>query len=262
MATLAKEASATLAGKVALITGAASGIGAATKSLFEREGAHVLGTDIRASGDVFQHDVTHEAQWDAAVAECVARFGRLDILVSNAGTAQAGPIVDLDLAVFREQSRVHVEGAFLGIKAAVAQMRRQAQACQTQDGQGTPARGSIITIASVAGLKPIMQTTAYGTAKAALINMTKAIAIEVGRKGDLIRLNAICPGGTKTAMTLAMFDESYWADKSNFADMPLKDYCRTEDIAEAALYLASDAAEFITASALTVDGGWLLSDRI
>ncbi len=244
--------SAALAGKVALVTGAASGIGAAIMALFEREGANVLGTDIRASGSLFQHDVTDEAQWDAAIAECVARFGRLDILVSNAGTAQAGPIVDLDLAVFREQARVHVEGAFLGIKAAVAQMRKQ----------HAPARGSIITIASVAGLKPIMQTTAYGTAKAALINMTRAIGVEVGRKGDLIRLNAICPGGTKTAMTLALFDESYWADASNFADMPLKDYCRPEDIAEAALYLASDAAEFVTASHLTVDGGWLLSDRI
>lgn len=255
MATLAKGAAAALAGKVALVTGAASGIGAATRALFEREGAHVLGTDIHASGDIFQHDVTDEAQWDAAVAECVARFGRLDILVSNAGTAQAGPIVDLDLAVFREQSRVHVEGAFLGIKAAVAQMRRQV-------GQGTPARGSIVTIASVSGLKPIMQTTAYGTAKAALINMTRAIGVEVGRKGDLIRLNAICPGGTKTAMTLAMFDEAYWSERSNFANVPLKDYCRPEDIADAALYLASDAAEFVTASTLTVDGGWLLSDRI
>jgi 3alpha(or 20beta)-hydroxysteroid dehydrogenase len=251
-----------LSGKVALVTGAASGIGAAILALFEREGAQVLGTDIRATGALFPHDVTDEAQWDAAIAECVARFGRLDILVSNAGTAQAGPIVDLELAAFREQARVHVEGAFLGMKAAVAQMRRQAKACQTEDGQGSPATGSLITIASVAGIKPIMQTTAYGTAKAALINMTRAIGVEVGRKGDLIRANAVCPGGTKTAMTLAMFDESYWADPANFEALPLKDYCRPEDIAEAALHLASDATEFMTASTVTVDGGWLLSDRI
>jgi 3alpha(or 20beta)-hydroxysteroid dehydrogenase len=234
------------------VTGAASGIGAATKALFEAEGAKVLGSDIRASGELFQHDVTDEAQWQAAVAECVRRFGRLDILVSNAGTAQAGPIVELDLAAFRDQSRVHVEGAFLGMQAAVAQMRKQAM----------PATGSIMVIASVAGLKPIMQTTAYGTAKAALINMAKAVGVELGRKGDRIRVNAICPGGTKTAMTLAMFDESYWADKSNFADMPLKDYCRPEDIADACLYLASDESEFMTASHIVVDGGWILSDRI
>jgi NAD(P)-dependent dehydrogenase (short-subunit alcohol dehydrogenase family) len=243
---------AALTGKVALVTGAASGIGAATVALFAAHGASVLGTDIQASGDLLRHDVTDEAQWDAAIAACVARFGRLDILVSNAGTAQAGPIVDLDLERFREQSRVHVEGAFLGIKAAVAQMRRQ----------GTPARGSIIAIASVAGLKPIMQTTAYGTAKAALINLTRAIGVELGRKGDLIRVNAVCPGGTKTAMTLAMFDESYWADASNFADVPLKDYCRTGDIAETCLYLAGDESEFLTATHLVVDGGWMLSDRI
>lgn len=243
---------AALTGKVALVTGAASGIGAATVALFAAHGASVLGTDIQASGDLLRHDVTDEAQWDAAIAACVARFGRLDILVSNAGTAQAGPIVDLDLERFREQSRVHVEGAFLGIKAAVAQMRRQ----------GTPARGSIIAIASVAGLKPIMQTTAYGTAKAALINLTRAIGVELGRKGDLIRVNAVCPGGTKTAMTVAMFNESYWADASNFADVPLKDYCRPEDIAEACLYLAGDDSEFLTATHLVVDGGWMLSDRI
>lgn len=241
-----------LAGKVALITGAASGIGAAIKALFEAEGAAVLGTDIQATGDLFAHDVTSEAGWDAAMAACVSRFGRLDILVSNAGTAQAGPIVDLDLETFREQARVHVEGAFLGMRAAARQMRTQ----------GTPATGSIITMASVAGLKPIMQTTAYGTAKAALINMTRAVGVEVGRKGDRIRVNAICPGGTKTAMTMAMFDEDYWADPASFADLPLKDYCRPEDIAEAALYLASDEAEFVTASHLVVDGGWLLSNKI
>ena len=235
-----------------MITGAASGIGAATKAVFEQEGALVLGTDVKPTGDLFPHDVTSEAQWDTAIAECVARFGRLDILVSNAGTANAGPIVDLDIAVFREQSRVHVEGAFLGIKAAAAQMRRQ----------GSPAAGSIIAIASVAGMKPIMQTTAYGTAKAALINLTRAAGVELGRKGERIRVNAIAPGGTKTPMTEALFDEAYWADSRNFADVLTKDYCRPEDIAEACLYLASDDAEFVTSSTLVVDGGWLLSSRI
>lgn len=243
---------AALAGKVALVTGAASGIGAATMALFEREGAQVLGTDIRPSGAVFAHDVTDAAQWDAAIAECVARFGRLDILVSNAGTASAGPVVDLDMALFRAQSRVHVEGAFLGIQAAAAQMRKQ----------GTPAVGSIIAIASVAGMKPIMQTTSYGTAKAALINLTRSAGVELGRKGDRIRVNAICPGGTKTPMTEALFDAAYWADPANFADVLTKDYCRPEDIADACLYLASDDAEFVTASTLVVDGGWLLSSRI
>lgn len=243
---------AALTGKVALVTGAASGIGAATVARFRAEGAEVLATDIAAGAGVFTHDVTSEAGWDKAIAECVTRFGRLDILVSNAGTASAGPVVDLDLEEFRAQARVHVEAAFIGIRAAVAQMRAQ----------GRPAAGSIITVGSVAGLKPIMQTTAYGTAKAALLNMTRAIAVEVGRKGDRIRLNCVLPGGTRTAMTEALYDDAYWADPANFRDVPLRDYCRPEDIAEAILHLADDEAEFMTAAALVVDGGWMLSNRI
>jgi 3alpha(or 20beta)-hydroxysteroid dehydrogenase len=241
-----------LAGKVALVTGAASGIGAATVARLRDGGARVLGTDRRASGDLFPHDVTDEAQWDAAVAECVTRFGRLDILVSNAGTAQGGPIVDLSLEAFREQARVHVEGAFLGMKAAVAQMRRQE----------TPARGAIVAVASVAGMKPIMRTTAYGTAKAALIHLCRSVGVELGRKGDFIRVNAVAPGGTRTPMTEALFDAGYWADAANFAEVPLKDYCRPADIAEAIAWLASDAAGFVTSTCLVVDGGWLLSNRI
>jgi 3alpha(or 20beta)-hydroxysteroid dehydrogenase len=241
-----------LDGKVALVTGAASGIGAAAVAALEAAGASVLGTDLRSGPGIFRHDVTDEAAWDAAIAEVVARFGRLDILVSNAGTAQAGPIVDLSLEDFRAQSRVHVEGSFLGIKAAVAQMRRQA----------SPATGSIIAIASVAGMKPIMQTTAYGTAKAALINLARAVGVEVGRKGDLIRVNAICPGGTRTPMTEALYDDAYWANPSNFRNLAMKDYCRADDIADAIVYLASDEAEFMTASTLVVDGGWMISDRI
>jgi 3alpha(or 20beta)-hydroxysteroid dehydrogenase len=117
-------------------------------------------------------------------------------------------------------------------------------------------------MASVAGMKPIMQTTAYGTAKAAMIHLARAVGVELGRKGDRIRVNAICPGGTRTAMTEALWDEAYWADSANFADVPLKDYCRPEDIADAALHLASDDSEFMTANAIVVDGGWMLSNRI
>lgn len=241
-----------LSGKVALVTGAASGIGAAIRARFEAEGAAVLGTDLGGGDGLFAQDVTDEGGWDAAIAACVDRHGRLDILVSNAGTAQAGPIVELELETFRAQARVHVEGAFLGTRAAVRQMRAQ----------GSPARGSIILMASVAGLKPILQTTAYGTAKAAMIHLARAVGVEVGRKGDLIRVNAICPGGTRTAMTEALYDDAYWADSANFADLPLRDYCRPEDIAEAALYLASDESAFMTATHLTVDGGWMVSNRI
>jgi 3alpha(or 20beta)-hydroxysteroid dehydrogenase len=239
-----------LTGKVALVTGAASGIGAACAELLAARGAKVLGTDIRPKPGQFAHDVTDETQWDAAIAECVARYGRLDILVSNAGTADFGTIIDMDMTRLRQQSRIHVEGAFLGIKAAVAQMRAQ----------GSPAQGSIIVIASIAGLKPIMQTTTYGTAKAAQINMCRAIGVELGRKGDFIRVNAVCPGGTRTAMTEEAFGgDEYWYRPDSFAKLPLKDYARPRDIAEQVAFLASDEASFITAAHHVVDGGWVLT---
>jgi NAD(P)-dependent dehydrogenase (short-subunit alcohol dehydrogenase family) len=140
---------------VALVTGAASGIGAATATLLRARGWDVFGTDITEGEDLFRHDVRDEAAWDAAVSACVSRFGRLDALVSNAGTADAGPIVDLDMARFRDLCTVHVDGAWLGARAAVAQMRAQ----------GSPARGSIVIVASIAGVKPLGGTAAYGSAK-------------------------------------------------------------------------------------------------
>ncbi len=241
-----------LDGRVALVTGAASGIGAATAAHLAARGARVFATDRRAGGAIFRHDVTSAADWEQAIAACVARFGRLDILVSNAGTAGAGPIVDLALDALREQARVHVEGAFLGMTAAVAQFRRQ----------GAPATGTIVTVASVAGMKPIMQTTAYGTAKAALIALSRAVAAELQAAGEAIRVHAVCPGGTRTPMTEALFDDAYWADPANFAEVPLRDYCRPEDIAEAIAFLASADAAALAPAALAVDGGWLLSNRI
>jgi NAD(P)-dependent dehydrogenase (short-subunit alcohol dehydrogenase family) len=239
-----------LAGQVALVTGAASGIGAASAALLAARGAAVLGTDIRPLAGQFGHDVTDPAAWDAAIAECVARHGRIDILVSNAGTADFGTIIDMDMTRLRQQARVHVEGAFLGSRAAIAQMRAQ----------GRPATGSIILIASIAGLKPIMQTTTYGTAKAAMINLAAALGQEMQAAGDAIRVNAICPGGTRTAMTEEAFGgDEYWDRPDSFAKLPLKDYARADDVAQQVAFLASPDAATINAAHHIVDGGWVLT---
>jgi NAD(P)-dependent dehydrogenase (short-subunit alcohol dehydrogenase family) len=210
------------------------------------EGVARVAEDIGAVA--VKHDVVDPAAWEAAIGAAVDRFGRLDVLVSNAGIAGLGSIVDLTLDDFRRVARVHVEGGFLGIQQAVAQMRAQAG--------GGPAAGAIVAVSSIAAVKPFPQMGAYCAAKAALTNMVRAIGVELGRKGDLIRCNLVHPGGTRTGITEAAYGAAYFDDPANFAQIPLKTYARPEDIADAILYLASDDARFVTSTVVTVDGGW------
>jgi 3alpha(or 20beta)-hydroxysteroid dehydrogenase len=236
-----------LSGRTAFVTGAASGIGKASADLMEHRGARVFRTD-RDGGD-FTLDVTDAGAWPAAVQACVDALGGIDILVCSAGIAATGPLAELDLATFRRLTAVHVEGALLGIQLAVADMRRR----------GRPAAGSIITISSIAAEKVLPDYFGYATVKAALTHMTRAIAVELGRKGDVIRANAVHPGGTRTGMTEAIFGDDYWSDPVRFQHLPLKDYARPADIAEAVAWLASDDARFVTGQAVTVDGGWCVT---
>lgn len=232
-----------LDGKVVLVTGAASGIGLATARLIGERGGTAYATDI-AGGD-FSLDVTQPEQWDAAIADCVRHHGRIDGLVSNAGMAGGGSLTDLDMEAFRDMARVHVEGAFLGIQKCVAQMRAQ----------GSPAQGSIVVTSSIAGSIPVAGTTAYGSVKAALSNMARAIGVELGRKGDFIRVNAVAPGAVRTPM----FPAGYFDDPANLADVPLGEACEPEDIAETICFLLSEEASFMTATVNTIDGGWSLT---
>ncbi len=239
-----------LDGKIILVTGAASGIGAATAQLIRARGGIAIATDL--AGTEMRLDVTSPKHWDAAIAETVTRHGRIDGLVSNAGIAEVQSIVDLDLKHFRRVARVHVEGSFLGIQKAVAQMRRQVS-------PGSPATGSITVTSSVMAQQVMPMTAAYATAKAAMSNMARAIAVELGRKGDMIRVNAVAPGGTRTKMMEDAIAAAESDGPAALADVPLGDYMEAEDIAETIVFLLSDEASFITGTTMTIDGGWSLT---
>ncbi|HQS69163.1 MAG: short-chain dehydrogenase [Novosphingobium sp. 17-62-8] len=239
-------------GKVALITGGASGLGAEDARVLAREGASVVITDMQAElgaqvaaeipNCVFlQHDVRDEARWAEVVAETLARFGRLDTLVNNAGLVRFGTVEDLSYDDFRLQTDVMVGGTFLGCKAALPHMNR--------DGSG-----SIINMASVAGLKGISAIPAYTAAKAGIIGMTRSIAVHCREQANRIRVNAIAPGGIVTPMTAQALAELP-ADNAGLDQVQGHGMGQPADIASMVLYLACDDGRHITGTTITIDNG-------
>ncbi len=239
-------------GRVALITGGASGLGAEDARVLAREGARVVITDVQDDlgasvaasipGSLFlRHDVSDEARWAEVVAQTIATFGRLDTLVNNAGLVRFGTIEELSYADFRLQTAIMLDGTFLGCRAALPHMRR--------DGSG-----AIINMASVAGLKGISAVPAYTAAKAGIIGMTRSIAVHCREQGYHIRVNAIAPGGIVTPMTaqaLAQLPDDYAGlDQINAHGMG-----QPADIANMVLYLASDEGRHITGTTITIDNG-------
>jgi len=250
-----------LPGKVALITGGASGIGEGTVRLFAREGASVLIADIqddqgaRLAAELgarvaYVHtDVSHEADVQSAVAEAVRRFGRLDCIFNNAGFGGVGGRIEaIDIAGFDQTIGVLLRGVLLGMKHAAPVMKRQGG-------------GSIISTASVAGLTAGFGPHVYSAAKAAVIQLTKTVAMELGEHN--IRVNCICPGAIATPIFgkgLGMSAEQAEAIVPQMKGIlenvqPIKRSGLPEDIAQAALWLASDDATFVNGHALVVDGG-------
>jgi NAD(P)-dependent dehydrogenase (short-subunit alcohol dehydrogenase family) len=250
-----------LAGKVALITGGASGIGEGTVRLFAREGASVVIADIqddqgaRLAAELgtrvaYVHtDVSREADVQSAVAEAVRRFGRLDCIFNNAGFGGVGGRIEaIDIAGFDQTIGVLLRGVLLGMKHAAPVMKRQGG-------------GSIISTASVAGITAGFGPHVYSAAKAAVIQLTKTVAMELGEHN--IRVNCICPGGIATPIFgkgLGMSAEQAEAIvplmKGVLENLqPIKRSGVPDDIANAVLWLASDDATFVNGHALVVDGG-------
>lgn len=248
-----------LSGKVAIITGAGAGIGRGTANLFAREGASVViaeinpetgrrtADEITAAGGtaLFVHtDVHEEAECRKMVEETVRRFGRLDVLMNNAYYNTGGTVVDLPVAEWDRSINVMVRSIYLGCKYAIPEMIKSGG-------------GSIINIASVHGLLAAARSAVYEASKAAVINLSREIAVDFGPQG--IRCNAICPGLIITEKSEAHFANPRVMAKAA-AVYPVRRGGRPIDIAYGALYLASDESTFVTGTALVIDGGltcWL-----
>jgi 3alpha(or 20beta)-hydroxysteroid dehydrogenase len=221
--------------KVAIITGAARGQGAAEAARFAREGAKVIATDVLDGDGILNHDVTAAESWQALVADTVERYGRIDVLVNNAGIHARADVDQMEEDDFRSVLDVNLVGPFLGIKYVVPHM---------QSG------GSIINVASLNGLAAQAGTAAYTASKFGLRGLTRAAALDLGPKG--IRVNAILPGVIRTPM-VSYVVESHEDELA--AGLPLRRIGEPDDIADAAVFLASDGSRWITGTDVTVDGG-------
>jgi NAD(P)-dependent dehydrogenase (short-subunit alcohol dehydrogenase family) len=246
-------------GKVAIVTGGAGGLGRAEASLLAKEGAAVVVTDIDEAsvGSVaheinahggkalhLAHDVTSETEWSRVMHTTLQEFGKLDVLVNNAGVIFYKSIEDTSLAEWRWLMSVNLDGIFLGTKFAIEAMKKNGG-------------GSIINISSVAGLIGNPDASAYHASKGGVRSFTKAAAIECSNSGYgyNIRVNSIYPGVINTSMAeeLRRNEAKY---KTALSWHAMGRFGEPEDVAYGVVYLASDEAKFLTGSELVIDGGW------
>jgi 3alpha(or 20beta)-hydroxysteroid dehydrogenase len=240
-----------LEGRVAIVTGAARGQGAAEAELFVQEGARVLLTDVDATAgeelsarlgqlaEFLPHDVREEAAWTRVLGRCEETFGLPTILVNNAGTMPVGKIESMAVDEFRGALEVNVIGSLLGIRTVIEPMRRAGG-------------GSIVNVSSVAGMKGVAGVMGYVASKWAIRGMTKAAALELGVHG--IRVNSVHPGTIDTDMV----NGPEFADVDRdayFRNMPVPRMGRPEDVANVVAFLASDASAYCTGGEFLVDGG-------
>ena len=229
-----------LADRVALVTGAASGIGREIAERFAREGARVAGFD--RAGDVAIHgDVRSPADVERAVDQVVASEGRIDVLVCSAGIREIGDVYEMSTDEWDNVIAVNLSGTFYCCQAAARRMR---------EGGG----GSIVNISSVGGLIGLARRPAYTASKHGIVGLTKSLARDLGPAG--IRVNAICPGLIRTPLTEQYFASDAFEEGLRTV-VPQGRVGAPSDVADAALYLASDQSAYVNGVALTVDGGWL-----
>ncbi|HYF96116.1 MAG TPA: SDR family NAD(P)-dependent oxidoreductase [Symbiobacteriaceae bacterium] len=242
-----------LDGKVAIVTGGASGIGLATVERMTAENAKVLIADYSKKGvevasalkekgyavEFIHTDVSSEEQVAAMVAKAVELWGRLDVIVSNAGIGSLGKADELAAEAWNQVIGINLTGVFLCAKHAIPAMRRSGG-------------GSIVNIASILGHVGFPGATAYAAAKAGVVNLTRTMAIDYAKEG--IRINAICPGFIETPMVVNGLTEEQvkWIAGMH----PLGRLGKPEEVANAILFLASDEASFVTGTSLFVDGGY------
>lgn len=246
-----------VAGKVVVVTGAASdpGLGHSSAIALAREGARLVVTDLDAEGAercaekirklggdalALHHDVTDEEKWTAVIGKTIETFGRLDVLVNNAGIAVLKPLAELSLADWDKQISVNLTSVFLGCKSAALAM-------------GKSGGGSIVNLSSVAGLIGLPNCSAYAASKGGVRLMTKALAAELGPQN--IRCNSVHPGVIWTNMQAGAGGGSRDNAERMSASLPLARLGEPQDIANIVVYLASDEANYVTGGEFVVDGG-------
>lgn len=252
-----------LQGKVCLITGAGKGIGLATAELFAREGARVLLTDIDAVSGIaatthlgeqgltvgfHQQDVTDLVQWCETLDFCERLFGRVDVLVNNAGVGSFCDVEQMNLEQWRHTMACNLDSVFLGTQQVIGRMKARG--------------GSIVNVASIEGLIGDPLVPAYNASKGAVRLFTRSVAAHCARRGYAIRVNALCPGYVDTPMVEKALAGASGEQGRDMLDylykrIPMGRMARPEEIAKAMLFLASDDSSYMTGADLVVDGGYL-----
>ena len=255
---MSQEKKGRLAGKVAIITGGASGVGREDALIFAREGARVVITDLNEDagqalakeiGDdalFLRQDITREDDWQQVMAATVERFGRLDVLVNNAGILLPGAIEDLSLEQWRKIQTVNVEGYFLGCKYAVREMKKTGG-------------GSIVNMSSLAGLSGLAMFPAYCASKHAVVGLSRSVAAYCKTKGYNIRSNTVHPDGINTPMTAAMVNHMDLLSQVTSRNPNMPRSTDPINIANVVLFLASDESCFMNGAEVRVDNAFLSS---